>query len=311
MGVLNVSVVVPTHDRRRMLRRALDSVRAQTLAPQQVIVVDDGSCDGTAAMVRRRYPDVELVCQRNAGVSAARNRGIARTAGDWIALLDSDDEWLPDKLAAQAKALRAAPDARICHTDEIWIRRGVRVNPRDKHAKHGGRIFTRCLPLCCMSPSSVLVQRALLDEVGCFDESLPACEDYDLWLRIACRHPVLLVDEPLVIKHGGHADQLSRRHWGLDRFRIRALEKLLAEAPLTAAQRAAAQETLRRKVEIFAGGAAKRGRHAEAERYRAKLGRVGAPPPASASGMATGERRQRDQPTRCQRGAGPSPGTSA
>jgi glycosyltransferase involved in cell wall biosynthesis len=272
---MSTSVIIPTHDRRSLLPRALDSLRAQTRPPDQIIVIDDGSHDGTAEMVRRAYPEVTLIEQPQAGVSAARNRGIERSCGEWIALLDSDDAWLPDKLEVQLDALAATPSARICHTDEIWVRNGVRVNPRKKHAKHGGWIFGRCLPLCCMSPSSIVLHRSVFERVGMFDESLPACEDYDLWLRITCRYPVLLVDRPLVIKYGGHADQLSRTVWGLDRFRIRALDKILADEALSARQRAAVRTVLRDKIRIFGDGAAKRGKIREAQRYRAMLQRLG------------------------------------
>ena len=274
MGRLNVSVIVPTHDRRRLLRRALDSIGGQTEPAAEVIVVDDGSEDGTAEMLRREYPDVVLIEQPNSGVSAARNRGIRASHSDWIAFLDSDDEWMPEKLARQRAALAVAPTARLCHTEEIWMRRGVRVNPMKKHAKRGGQIFESCLPLCCMSPSSVIVHRGIFEEVGTFDETLPACEDYDLWLRITHRYPVLFVDEPMVIKHGGHDDQLSRRYWGMDRFRIAALEKILATAALTAPQRAATERELSDKIEIYRTGAQKRGKRAEARRYGAKLRRL-------------------------------------
>ena len=203
--------------------------------------------------------------------TSARNRGIEGSRGDWVAFLDSDDEWLPEKLARQHAALETDPTARLCHTEEIWVRNGVRVNPMKKHAKRGGRIFESCLLLCCMSPSSVVVHRSVLEDVGVFDEQLPACEDYDLWLRITNRYPVLFLEEPLVIKYGGHGDQLSRRYWGMDRFRITALEKLLAGVSLTVDQRAAAESVLAQKIEIYRSGAEKRGRHAEARRYGAKL----------------------------------------
>ena len=274
MGALSVSVIVPTHDRHGLLPRALDSIAAQTRAPLEVIVVDDGSKDGTAAMLRRDYPDVVLIEQAHGGVSGARNRGIENSRGDWIAFLDSDDEWLPEKLARQHAALETDPTARLCHTEEIWVRNGVRVNPMKKHAKRGGHIFESCLLLCCMSPSSVVVHRNVLEDVGVFDEGLPACEDYDLWLRITNRYPVLFIDEPLVIKHGGHGDQLSRRYWGMDRFRIATLEKLLAGVSLTVDQRAGTERVLAEKIEIYRAGAEKRGRHAEARRYGAKLRRL-------------------------------------
>lgn len=272
MGRLSVSVVIPTHDRRSLLPRALSSVRAQSLEPREVVVVDDGSTDGTAEMLIRDFPEVTLLGQQQCGVSVARNRGIEHSTGDWIAFLDSDDEWYPHKLERQQAALSEHPEALICHTDEIWMRRGTRVNPKKKHAKRGGSIFEHCLPLCCISPSSALVHRSVFGDVGLFDASLPACEDYDLWLRITCRYPVLFVDEPLVVKHGGHADQLSRRYWGMDRFRIHALEKILADDVLRPRQRAAARATLAAKIRVYGAGAAKRGRRNEAEHYFAKIG---------------------------------------
>ena len=253
-----VSVVIPTQNRRGLISRAIDSVLRQSWAANEILVVDDGSTDDTAGFVAVAYPDVQVLRQESRGVSAARNAGIRAAQGALIAFLDSDDEWLPRKLERQLQAMRESPGALLCHTDEIWIRNGRRVNPMKKHQKFGGRIFEKALPLCVISPSSVLVDRRLFDEVGLFDESLPACEDYDLWLRVCARFPVLFVDEPLMVKHGGHEDQLSRRHWGMDRFRIQALRKILAEPDLPDDYRRAAEAMLARKVEIFTRGARKR-----------------------------------------------------
>lgn len=266
-----VSVVIPTHNRAELLMRALESVYAQTRLPDEVIVVDDGSTDDTARQVHGNFPRVRYHYQPNRGVSAARNAGIRCARGQWLAFLDSDDTWQPAKLQRQFHALQQAPGYRLCHSDEIWIRRGRRVNPMKKHAKHGGHIFQHCLALCAISPSSVIVHRSLLDEIGLFDETLPACEDYDLWLRLCAENPVLFVDEPLLVKYGGHADQLSRRYWGMDRFRIRALEKILVTATLSAADRAAALAVLITKIGVYLNGARKRGKWQEAGDYEHKL----------------------------------------
>ena len=274
MDTLSFSVIVPTYNRGHLLPRALNSIAAQTQTPLEVIVVDDGSTDDTIAILRREYPDVVIFQETHRGVSAARNRGIQASRGDWIAFLDSDDEWLPEKLARQNAALVSTPTILLCHTEEVWVRNGVRVNPMKKHAKRGGAIFEDCLPLCCMSPSSVVVHREVLEDVGVFDESLPACEDYDLWLRITSRYPVVFIDEPLVVKHGGHNDQLSRRYWGMDRFRITALEKLLGSDSLNDTQRAVAERVCAEKIDIYRTGAKKRGRHDEARRYTVKLRRL-------------------------------------
>jgi glycosyltransferase involved in cell wall biosynthesis len=269
-----ISAIVPTFNRAELLVRALRSIAAQTLRPDEVWVVDDGSTDGTAERVAREFPSVRCVRQENRGVSAARNRGIASARGEWLAFLDSDDEWQPTKLEEQMDALGRSPGARFCHTDEIWIRNGRRVNPGRRHAKRGGWIFRDCLPLCAISPSAALMHRSVIERVGPFDESLAACEDYDMWLRVCCRYPVVLAKEPLVVKHGGHAGQLSTTTWGLDRFRIRALEKILEEGELTPADRLAAQGTLAEKLRVFSAGAARRGRCSEAAGYERRLERL-------------------------------------
>lgn len=272
-----VSVVIPTFNRVSTLRRALYSVLAQTVAVEEIIVVDDGSIDATEAMVQDDYPQVKYFYQSNQGVSKARNEGIARSTSPWIALLDSDDEWLPNKLQKQFDALEENNGSVLCHTDEIWIRNGKRVNAMNKHQKYGGYIYDKCLPLCAISPSSVLIHRQLFEKVGLFDESLPACEDYDLWLRVCSRYPVLYVDEPMIVKYGGHEDQLSRQYWGMDRFRIKALLKMLDDRDLSEANFQLTIEMLKQKCAIYAQGAEKRGKQDEAvfyqkivERYSAK-----------------------------------------
>ena len=266
---MDVSVIVPTYNRAQTLERALQSMLAQAEPAQDVIVVDDGSDDATAEILRARFPRIHCIWQHNQGVSSARNRGIEATSGDWLAFLDSDDEWLPQKLSAQKRMLAANPQYKICHTDEIWIRNGARVNAMKKHIKAGGFIFERCLPLCVISPSSVLIHRSVFDEVGLFNEDLPACEDYDLWLRICARFPVLYVDRRLIIKYGGHADQLSHRYPAMDRFRIIALENILQEN-LPPQYYRAALNMLITKIDIYLQGAIKRGKQQDITKYRQK-----------------------------------------
>lgn len=271
-----ISVIIPVFNRRHTLLRALNSVRAQTRPVDEIIVIDDGSTDGTAEWVRGNCPDVTLIEQPNRGVSAARNVGIARAQGDWIAFLDSDDEWLPEKIERQLSHLQQAGSQevdnrsiyRLCHTDEIWIRNGKRVNPMHKHAKSGGWIFERCLPMCVISPSSALIRRDLFIEAGLFDETLPACEDYDLWLRICYREPVLYVDTRLLVKYGGHEDQLSRKYWGMDRFRIHAMNKLLQHNGLTTAQRDCVCQQMLFKLEVLMQGASKRNQQGDVQMYQ-------------------------------------------
>ena len=266
-----VSVIIPTYNRGWIVKEAVDSVLAQDFENFELIVVDDGSTDNTPQLLAGYGRNITVISQPNFGVSAARNRGIAVAAGRWIAFLDSDDLWLPGKLSRQVAFFKANPDALICQTEEIWIRNGVRVNPGRRHRKSSGTIFERSLALCLVSPSAVMVTKNLLDAVGGFDESLPACEDYDLWLRISCRYPVYLIDTPLIVKRGGHNDQLSNAP-GLDRHRIRSLQKIIDNEPLCQSQRRAASRVLGKKCTIYAGGCRKRGRNTEADYYET-LGR--------------------------------------
>ena len=269
---VSVSVVIPVFNRRWSICEAVESVLSQTLPAFELIVVDDGSTDGTAEALARYGDRLRLIEQPNRGVSAARNRGVAAAQGRWIAFLDSDDLWKPEKLAIQKAFFKRHRKSRICQTEEIWIRNGLRVNPGHRHKKPSGEIFIPSLALCLVSPSAVMLEKSLFEEAGGFDETLPAAEDYDLWLRISARYPVYLIEEPMVIKRGGHPDQLSKTP-GIDRFRIRALEKILDKAALNREMRRAAVETLLEKCAIYAGGCRKRGRTAEAEHYEALAAR--------------------------------------
>ena len=256
----NISVIIPTFNRRHTLNRAINSVLNQTLKPVKIIVVDDGSTDGTDEWLQLHHPSIKLISQSNCGVSSARNLGIQHAQTDWISLLDSDDEWLKDKLEKQVNLLLKNPNILFCHTDEIWVRNGVRVNQGKKHQKYGGMIFENCLDMCRISPSSTLFHKTLLDDVGVFDEDLKVCEDYDLWLRITVKYPVLYLDEPLIIKYGGHKNQLSKVSEGIERYRIQTLEKLKQNKKLVPKQKYLVERMLVKKYKIYANGVLKRGR---------------------------------------------------
>ncbi len=215
------SVIIPVYNRASFIARAIESVLSQTYRDFELIVVDDGSTDATPDIVAL-YP-VRLLRQENRGVSAARNRGIASARGKIIAFLDSDDAWEPRKLEVQAAHFDAHPECMIHQTDEIWIREGKFLNKQKKHQKKSGHIFYDSLHLCLISPSAVAIRRELFDEVGVFREDFPVCEDYELWLRITRRYEVCYTPQPLVVKYGGHADQLSRRYFAMDRWRVLAM----------------------------------------------------------------------------------------
>ena len=256
-----------------MVTEAIDSVLAQRSRSYELVVVDDGSEDGTADGLARYGSSLQVISQERKGVAAARNVGVSVATGRYVAFLDSDDLWLPDKLAIQMAFMEQQPEAHISQTEEIWIRRGVRVNPKAKHRKFSGDIFRPSLDLCLVSPSTVMMTRNLFDSVGGFDERLPVCEDYDLWLRISVRHRVPLIPKALVVKRGGHCDQLSRSVWGMDRYRLQALRNLILRG-LPDEKRDWAVDALKRKTLVLSNGARKRGKEAEAARYEAMLSEV-------------------------------------
>ena len=261
-----VSVIIPTYNRGWILKEAIDSVLSQDFDDIELIVVDDGSTDNTINILDAYALDIIVLRQDNRGVSAARNAGISCASGQLIAFLDSDDLWLPGKMSRQVEFFNSNPDALICQTEELWIRNGRRVNPKKRHQKFSGMIFKHCLPLCIVSPSAVMMKKSLFDKTGRFDESLPACEDYDLWLRVSRKYPVFLIDTPLIVKRGGHGDQLSKMPQ-LDKYRIRALEKIIQSGLLSKDQRIDAVKMLKEKCQIYAKGCLKRGRNNESRYY--------------------------------------------
>ena len=270
-SALNVSVIIPTYNRKNLLKRALHSVISQTFVPQEIIVVDDGSSDRTKDWVSEKFPDVRYIYQDNSGVSSARNAGIKEAKGSWIAFLDSDDEWMTNKLEQQKRVINSFQEAWLCHTNEIWIRNGVRVNQMKKHQKYGGDVFENCLDICRISPSSVLIKKEVFEMVGLFDESLKVCEDYDLWLRITAVLPVIFLDQPLIIKYGGHTDQLSRVDSGIEKYRIKSLEKILSSNSLSKSQSKIAISQLMKKLKIFSNGLEKRNKFKELNIYIKKI----------------------------------------
>ncbi len=234
-----VSVVIPTYNRPEFAQEAIDSVKAQTFQDLEIIVIED---------------------KQQKGPAHARNQGVLKAKGKYIAFLDSDDLWERKKLEKQLKYLQENPEYKICFTDEKWIRNGQHLNQMKKHQKYHGWIFDKCLPLCIISCSSILMEREVFNELDGFDESLIVCEDYDLWLRMALKYPIAYLNEKLIVKRGGHGDQLSHKYWGMDRFRIRALEKLL-KAGLTDEQRRLVSKELKHKYRILLSGAWKRRRY--------------------------------------------------
>ena len=267
---MNISVVIPTYNRVELLKRSIDSVINQTIKPFEIIIVDDGSNDGTEAMVKKKYDSLKLIKQKNKGASAARNTGIKASSGEWICFLDSDDEWKNNKLEKQITFVANNSDYKFFHSNEIWIKNGKRINQKKKHKKYGGDIFKKCLDMCRISPSSVLINKNIFEEIGFFNENLVVCEDYELWLRICDQYKVFFIDEPLIIKYGGHQGQLSYSIDSIECHRIKALEYLLSTS-LSKENRDYTIQMLISKINIYLNGLIKRGKKHEIAVYEEKI----------------------------------------
>jgi glycosyltransferase involved in cell wall biosynthesis len=264
-----ISVILPVYNRKDLIKKALKSVISQIFNNIEIIVIDDCSTDGITECDILSM-DKRILYYRqpfHCGVSKARNDGVKLSKGEWIAFIDSDDEWLRQKLEKQIKWTLSHKEYEIVQTKEIWIRDGKRVNAPATHEKFQGDLFSAGLDRCMITPSSVLLTRSLFDRAGGFNESLPACEDYDLWLRICSNNPVGLIDEYLLIRYGGHSDQLSANVMGLDRFRIRSILGLLERNQLSESQKLMAITTLIKKATVVANGYLKRGNTELYERF--------------------------------------------
>jgi len=268
-----VSVILPTYNRAWTLKDAVDSVLLQDYPNIELIIIDDGSEDNTQELLGVYKNEITVFYQTNKGVSAARNKGIKESCGEFIALLDSDDAWDKKKISCQMEFFNNHPEALICQTEEIWIRNGKKVNPKVKHKKLSGMIFEQSLYLCLVSPSAVMMKRQLFELKGYFNEDFTVCEDYDLWLRVSSTLPIFLIDKPYTIKRGGHKDQLSNFH-SQDKFRIRSLSTLIESGNLTQDQAQKAKNVLKKKCVIYGNGCIKRGKKKEGEFYLGLAGSV-------------------------------------
>ncbi len=255
-----VSVIIPVYNRTAQLVRAIESVSRQSFSDYELIVVNDHSTDTAASEITSAISSLQpsipfsFLTTEGKGVSAARNTGIRAAQGEFIAFLDSDDEWLPTKLEKQIHFFTANPEYSLVHTNEVWLRNLLPVRQSAKHKKSGGDIFIACTKLCMVAPSTVMLRKSLLDRVGLFDQSFMVCEDFDLWLRITSQMTVGFLEEALTIKHGGHADQLSFQYHSMDLWRLRALNKHLSNSELEEAKMSAVKRSMQEKSEILLKG---------------------------------------------------------
>ena len=248
-----ISVIIPTFNRKQTLKRAIESVKNQSYQNWELMIVDDGSTDGTIEFLKD-FSDCRILSLPSSGVSRARNAGAQEARGHWLAFLDSDDEWFPHKLEKQVSLISSGEKFSLIHGEETWIRNGIRVNPKLKYKKSGGHIFKKCVEHCCISASTVLIEREYFLQKKGFREDFVVCEDYEFWLRASIEKPIGFVADALINKYGGHEDQLSRKYHSMDYFRVKALQPFLQDSRLKADEQKHVAEEILKKCEILLKG---------------------------------------------------------
>lgn len=263
-----ISVIIPTFNRQQFLKIAIDSVLQQTYSDFELIIIDDGSTDDTQNVIDQfKDKRINYYYQINKGAGSARNYGMKMAKSTYLAFLDSDDKWVSKKLEIQLDIMEKNKDFLLSHTEEVWFK-GIRlINHKKIHKKEFGNIFHKSLILCSIGISTVIMQRKVIDLIGYFDDKFEVCEDYDYFLRFTVKYPVYYTDMPLTIKQGGHYDQLSQKYFGMDKYRIFAIEKILQSNELSLEQNILAYEELKKKCKIYGNGCMKYNRIEEAKYY--------------------------------------------
>ena len=248
-----VSVIIPTYNSARFLVEAVESVLEQTWRDFEILVIDDGSTDETAAVMKQFGAPVRYIQQQNGGVAVARNKGISDSTGRYIAFLDADDTWLPEKLEKQLALLRKNQDARACYSayssvtsdlKPIGICRSIRHGRAIEDLLERGNIIG--------SICTVLCERGLFDLAGGFDPVLSQCADWDMWVRMALHTEFVYIDEPLVT-YRQHGSNMSRNAPLLERDSIAVLEKGFSVADLPQGIRQRRRAAFARNYTVLAG----------------------------------------------------------
>ena len=267
-----ITVIIPVYNRELTIKRSIDSVLSQSIQSEEIIVVDDCSSDSTKEILEGYGERITCIyLPENSGPSKARNEGIRHARTEWVAFLDSDDCWEKKKLENQIGYLIKYPFYQIIQTDEKWIRNGKRVNPCKHHKKPEGWIWEPSLQRCLVAASALLARKSLLEQCGMFDEAMPVCEDYDLWLKISRHYPVGLDPVLTVTKYGGHRDQLSMKYPVMDRFRAESLYRML-QSERSGEYRQKIINVLGEKLKILIKGYKKRNKINEAGKCEEMLG---------------------------------------
>lgn len=225
-----VSVITPTYNRARYIEEAIDSALAQTYPNVEIIVVDDGSTDETPAILKGYGDKISCFYQDYQGVSAALNLGIKNSSGQYLAILDDDDIWLPEKLELQVAYMEAHPEVGMVHADMLVLsERSGDSRPRKRELSRpipSGYVLPELIQRNFIFGCAALVRRSCLDEVGLFDPELQAAEDYNLWLRIARRFSITYMDRPLAIFRL-HATNITRDPLFMQEWHLKALKKMV------------------------------------------------------------------------------------
>jgi len=258
---VRISVVVPAFNVEELIPAAIESLLAQTVPLHEIIVVDDGSTDGTPEAVRRYEPRVRYIRQENAGPSAARNTGIEAATGEWVAFLDSDDVWLPGKVEAELQVLEASPDLawvatnhylRVFGTDRRFVRFDTSRLPEGLLGESSFPSFVQAAALGLgWDPLGLLIRREVLEEAGGFRPGLHYGEDLDLCLTISWKHPRIgFFPQPVAVHHIDRPEGLCQRQSMVQHMEIlrRIFDRHLPQA-LTAGVSGELQDVVRNIVQ--------------------------------------------------------------
>lgn len=249
-----------------MLLDAVHSVLEQSSKADEIIVVDDGSTDDTYKM----FPmDGVKYCRiKHSGFPGkVRNIGASLATSDYLAFLDSDDTWFPEKLSKQRGFFSTHPHCRILHTKERWLMNGKFVSQKKRKHKTSGYIFKESLQGCIMGPSTIVMDKKLYWEFNGFSENIEVGEDYDLWLRLCNSVAVDYIDEELITKIAGHGDQLSFKYGYIEPFKVDVLEEIIKSGLLSKSNQLLAIESLKVKYDIIINGCIKRRKNDAADMY--------------------------------------------
>ena len=267
-----VDIIIPAYGRAGLLAEAIASVQAQTFTDWTLWIVDDASAE---AIVLPTGRDSRIEVRRlpaNRGPAFTRNYGASLGLAPYIAFLDSDDLWHPEKLEHAMAAFALDTNLLWWHSNELWLRHGQPAKQKTIHRKQGGQFFERALERCLISPSAVVLQRNFFTTISGFAPAFRLCEDYELWLRLLLRAPIGYSDEPLTIKRAGDWPQLSSAR-EIDRYRVLAMHRVwrLSRHEMPEHWRTALLDECVRKCTLLVGGAAKHQNERGLRRYQAWL----------------------------------------